>query len=136
MLLTKVYILWTVVYRLYWSPLAKFPGPRLAALSNWYEFYYDVILQGKFTFHIQELHNKYGPIVRITPTELHIEDPDYYEQLYSRSGRRDRYDYFLGRSGYASDAFSTSDHYLHRLRRAALNPMFSKKQIAEFQPVI
>ena len=37
-------------------------GPTLAALSNWYEFYYDVTLQGKFTFHIQELHKKYGKL--------------------------------------------------------------------------
>ena len=46
--------------RLVLSPLAAFPGPKLAALTNWYEFYYDVILQGKFTFKIQELHKKYG----------------------------------------------------------------------------
>jgi hypothetical protein len=47
-------------YRLYLSPVAKFPGPKLAALSRWYEFYYDVILRGKFSFHIQELHKRYG----------------------------------------------------------------------------
>ena len=47
-------------YRLYLSPLAKFPGPRLAALTKWYEFYYDVVAQGQFTFQIQKLHKKYG----------------------------------------------------------------------------
>lgn len=46
--------------RLVLSPLAAFPGPKLAALTNWYEFYYDVIQQGQFTFKIQELHKKYG----------------------------------------------------------------------------
>jgi cytochrome P450 len=77
-----------------------------------------------------------GPIIRITPTELHIEDPDYYEYLYSRASRRDKYSYFSGRFGYASDSFSTTNHDLHRLRRKPLNPMFSVKRIAEFQPVI
>lgn len=52
--------LYLAVQRLVLSPLAHFPGPRLAALSNWYEFYFDVILQGQFTPHIQELHKKYG----------------------------------------------------------------------------
>lgn len=77
-----------------------------------------------------------GPIIRITPTELHIDDPDYYEQLYSRASRRDKYSYFSGRFGYASDSFSTTNHDLHRLRRKPLNPMFSIKRISEFQPVI
>lgn len=55
-----VYLVSLAVYRLVFSPIAKFPGPRLAALSNWYEFYWDVIKQGQFTFHIQQLHKKYG----------------------------------------------------------------------------
>lgn len=48
------------IYRLYFSPLAKFPGPKLAALTLWYEFYYDVIRRGKFTWEIQRMHEKYG----------------------------------------------------------------------------
>jgi hypothetical protein len=59
-LLLVVYLVGLGVYRLYLSPLARYPGPKLAALSNWYEFYYDVILQGKFTFHIRDLHKQYG----------------------------------------------------------------------------
>lgn len=55
-----LYVASLVVSRLVLSPLAKFPGPRLAALSNWYEFYYDVVLQGRFTAHIQSLHKRYG----------------------------------------------------------------------------
>jgi hypothetical protein len=55
-----LYIVQTAVRRLYLSPLARFPGPKLAALSNWYEFYYDVMLHGQFTEHVQQLHKKYG----------------------------------------------------------------------------
>ena len=77
-----------------------------------------------------------GPIIRITPTELHINDPEFYDQIYSRNSRRDKYSYFSGRFGYASDSFSTIDHDVHRLRRKPLNPMFSAKRIGEFQPVI
>lgn len=49
-----------IVYRLYLSPLAKFPGPKLAAATLWYEAYYDVIEQGQYTFKIRELHKQYG----------------------------------------------------------------------------
>jgi hypothetical protein len=55
-----LYLVGLGIYRLYFSPLAAYPGPRLAALSNWYEFYWDVIQQGQFTFHIQKLHLQYG----------------------------------------------------------------------------
>lgn len=48
------------VYRLWLSPIAKFPGPKLAALTKWYEFYYEVVRNGQFTFHIQDLHKQYG----------------------------------------------------------------------------
>lgn len=54
------YLIGLAIYRLYLSPIAKFPGPKLAALSRWYEIYYEVILKGQFTFHIQELHKRYG----------------------------------------------------------------------------
>lgn len=55
-----VYVVGTSVYRLYFHPLAGFPGPKLAALTQWYEFYFNVIKPGQFTFHLQDLHDKYG----------------------------------------------------------------------------
>jgi hypothetical protein len=48
------------IYRLYFHPLAHIPGPKLAALTWWYEFYFDGIQQGKYVFKIQELHKQYG----------------------------------------------------------------------------
>lgn len=55
-----VYQIALLVYRLWICPLARFPGPRLAAASLWYEFYYDVWLEGQYTFKIRELHKIYG----------------------------------------------------------------------------
>ena len=50
---------WTI-YSVYFGPLAKFPGPKLAAATLWYECYYDVVLGGQYTFKIKELHQQYG----------------------------------------------------------------------------
>lgn len=61
-------VLWltaTAVYRLFFHPLAKFPGPRLAAITTWYEGYYDVFLKGKFTFQFGRLHKKYGEFLGV-----------------------------------------------------------------------
>ena len=48
------------IYRLYFSPLADIPGPRLAALTLWYEFYHDFLRKGKYLWVIAEMHAKYG----------------------------------------------------------------------------
>ena len=51
-----------VVYRLYLSPLSKFPGPKLAAATQWYETHYELFYDGggMFTKKIKKLHEQYG----------------------------------------------------------------------------
>jgi len=56
----SIYLIGGAVHRLYFCPIAKFPGPRLAALTFWYEFYYDVVRKGRYTWEIQKMHEKYG----------------------------------------------------------------------------
>ncbi len=48
------------IYRLYLHPLAGIPGPKLAALTRYYEAYFDVCKGGVYTFKISKLHKEYG----------------------------------------------------------------------------
>lgn len=48
------------VYRLWFSPLAAFPGPLLARTSFWYEFYYNWIRLGTYYLKVKEMHDMYG----------------------------------------------------------------------------
>ena len=57
-----LYTVYGLVYRLYLSPVAKVPGPRLAAVTYFYEIYYDWIKEGRYTWKIAELHEKYGMV--------------------------------------------------------------------------
>ena len=55
-----LYGVYGAIYRLYLSPIAHVPGPWLARLTFWNEFYYDVVLGGRYTFKISDYHEKYG----------------------------------------------------------------------------
>jgi hypothetical protein len=55
-----VYSIGLVIYRLFLSPIAHIPGPKLAAITSWVEVYWDLVKGGKFVFKIEEWHEKYG----------------------------------------------------------------------------
>jgi hypothetical protein len=83
------------------------------------------------------MHEKYGPIVRINPYELHVSTPDFIEKLHTGLGkRRHRWDWFTNQFNVPYSVFTTNDHDLHRIRRAAINPFFSKAAVRKLQPVI
>lgn len=131
-----VYFASLIFYRLFLHPLAKFPGPKLAAITRYYEGYFDVILNGQYTFKIALLHQQYGPIVRISPHELHIDDRAYYENLYRQEGRWNKYEWSYDAFGAPASTICTIDHDMHKRRRAPLNAFFSKANVASRQGMI
>ena len=60
-----VYFIGLAVYRLILHPLSRFPGPKLAALTRYYEAYFDLIRNGQYTFKIAELHKRYGRTAKL-----------------------------------------------------------------------
>ena len=54
-----------VVYRSFICPIAHFPGPKLTAITCWYETYYDVFKGGQFTFQIEKWHERYGQLLSL-----------------------------------------------------------------------
>ncbi|KAI0543943.1 hypothetical protein F4679DRAFT_566696 [Xylaria curta] len=120
-----------VFYRLFLHPLARFPGPRLAAISRWYEAYYDVVRDGggQYTTKIAELHRIYGPIIRISPYELHVADPAFFETLYRTDGRWDKYSWAYDAFGAKGSTVFGSKHDAHKAHRRAIAPLFSKTNV-------
>ena len=56
-----VYLTGVAVHRLYFSKYSKFPGPKLAALTYGYMFYYDAIAgKGQYIYKIKDLHEEYS----------------------------------------------------------------------------
>ncbi|KAL4941779.1 hypothetical protein BDV06DRAFT_235807 [Aspergillus oleicola] len=132
-----IYLSTLAIYRLYLSPISHFPGPKLAALTWWYQFYYDVVLRGQYMFKMQSLHREYGPVIRINPCELHVCDYEFMDTLYTgHSRKRDKWSFYTGVLGTPGAAMNTNGHELHRVRRSAMNPFFSKTTIRNLQPLV
>jgi len=86
-----VYVGGISVYRLYFHPLAKYPGPFFARVSPVRFADHQgtsrqkltlnpqipctlALLKGRIPFWIKAQHGKYGPIVRVSPNELCFDD--------------------------------------------------------------
>ncbi|RYC56143.1 hypothetical protein CHU98_g10064 [Xylaria longipes] len=117
----------------------KFPGPRLGAATGWYETFHDLKSPGgQFMYRLQKLHKTYGPIVRLSPDEVHISDSAWIDMLLvgSAQGTRDKYVPAANQAGTPEGVFGTSAHNTHRRRRAALSPLFSKSCVTGAEGLI
>ncbi|KAJ4350345.1 uncharacterized protein N0V89_008966 [Didymosphaeria variabile] len=133
------YNIYLVYYRLYLSPIAHFPGPKLAAATYWYEFYYDIILGGKYIWKVKEWHGKYGPVIRINPGGLHVADPTFWDVAYTHStdrNRRDKCTWETWGIAIPTSMLGTAPHALHKIRRTSINPFFSKQNVRKLEPGI
>ncbi|KAI9727710.1 MAG: hypothetical protein M1828_005938 [Chrysothrix sp. TS-e1954] len=86
------------------------------------------------------MHQKYGPIIRINPSELHVSDASFYDKIYASSARkRDKDPIFTGSMGIVpggTATFWTAPHDLHRTRRNELNSYFSPTKISGIEPFL
>ena len=67
-----VYHVFSVVYSIFFGPLSKVPGPWYLAASR--IPYIRQNLNGTLLPWMQELHEKYGPMVRYTPNEVSAQE--------------------------------------------------------------
>jgi hypothetical protein len=72
-----------VLYRLYFHPLSRVPGPRWAAVSNiWHGIQ---VRDGRLFVLGKTLHQKYGPAVRVGPNEVCFDSKEAFKIIYSMS---------------------------------------------------
>jgi cytochrome P450 len=133
-LVRLVYFAVVAIYRIYFGPLSKFPGSKLAVATYWHETFYDVFKGHQYIWKIREMHNQYGPIIRTNPHDIHIQDPDFFDELYGL--KLDKWQWWANGFAVPTAGGMTIEHELHRKRRGALNPFFSKASILANIPII
>ncbi|KAK6506339.1 hypothetical protein TWF506_011257 [Arthrobotrys conoides] len=126
-----VFVISRWIYRLSpLHPLAKFPTPsRWACISEWYHFYWNAIRDGQLVIKCEEWHKELGPIIRIGPNELHINDPSFYTTIYCNNYKfpvnTPNYDW----QGPVDMNMGNPSVTAHRARRGLVSPFLSKASI-------
>ncbi|KAJ7095518.1 cytochrome P450 [Mycena epipterygia] len=114
--------------------IRQYPGPFLAKLTSaWLGW---VAQQGHRSEVVHELHRKYGPFIRISPSEVSIADSDALGVVYAHANgalKSSLYDEFVS---IESSLFNTRDRARHARKRKIVSHAFSHKSILEFEPHI
>lgn len=74
-----------VIYQRYFHPLAEFPGPFMASLTDLWQV--NQFLGLKQPYNLTELHEKHGQFVRYGPDKISITAEDAVPLIYQKGGR-------------------------------------------------
>lgn len=77
-----VFLTSTIVRRRCFSPISNIPGPFLASITRLHHVFR--IFKGKQSEWITNLHDEYGPFVRIAPNEVSVSHSDAPKKLLLR----------------------------------------------------
>ncbi|CAG7989284.1 unnamed protein product [Penicillium salamii] len=138
------WIIWAIgisIYRLLFHPLAKYPGPRLAAITNWYTAFY--AWRGDLHLQNRKLHQKYGrfllssstsnantcsgDIVRYGPNSLDFNTHSGMNAIYGTRANVRKADTYavMSASRRTPNTISATDKTVHGFKRRIMSQTFS-----------
>ncbi|KAK8173506.1 cytochrome P450 [Phyllosticta citrichinensis] len=120
-----------ITWRLFFSPLNKFPGPFMTRLSSfWMAFHVGKSEAYKL---VTKLHQEHGDFVRVGSNDLSILDPDAVPLIYgfgTKCGKATWYD-----SSYPlASMHSSRNRQYHDARRRLWSISFSDKALRGYEP--
>ncbi|KAF9071654.1 cytochrome P450 [Rhodocollybia butyracea] len=126
------------LYRLFFHPLCRYPGPILAALTGWYEAYYDIVKRGGLVVEIERLHKLHGPVIRIGPNTLHFNYRQAYHDIYTYGSTLVKDQEFYSSMGahVPQGSLSFCDPEAAKQRRGLLQPLFSRRAVMSLEYTI
>ncbi|KAF2800224.1 cytochrome P450 [Melanomma pulvis-pyrius CBS 109.77] len=135
----SVYLFAVGIYRLYFHPLAKYPGPLFARLSPIPITY--SLLRGRIPFFVKACHDKYGPVVRVSPNELCFDDESAWKDIYgSRPGHKNFHKDPIHVGSIAAvhgvSTITMANDSDHARQRRALSHAFSTKALLEQEYIV
>jgi tryprostatin B 6-hydroxylase len=117
-----------LVYRAFFHPLNKFPGPFGNRLGN---LWFSAQLGGADAYkQVLRLHTKYGPFVRVGSSDLSIIHPKAVNIIYGTGTKCGRSAFYNGDP--VPSMISCRDRTAHDQRRRIWSPAFSDKALRDY----
>ncbi|KAH7066097.1 isotrichodermin C-15 hydroxylase [Paraphoma chrysanthemicola] len=125
-----IYIVALCIYRVYFHPLAKYPGPISYKLSGW-PLLWQAYTGDRHIWHLKD-HEEYGDIVRIAPNTLSFNTASALSTIYGpRSANVQKGEWYktfdIAAGAYSS--FTETDREKHAVRRRWMTPAFSAESL-------
>ncbi|KAM3544223.1 Isotrichodermin C-15 hydroxylase [Beauveria bassiana] len=123
-----------IVYRVFFHPLAKYPGPFLAKITDAYQLYH--AYKGDRHLEFWRMHQKYGKVVRFGPNSVSFNSNTALKQIYgfrSNVRKAEFYDAFVHP---AANTHNTRDKDVHARKRRVLSHAFAEGAMKEMQRYI
>lgn len=129
---TIIFCIGNIFYNFYLHPLRHYPGPRFLIAARLP--YLKWMASGTLVSHFRELHEQYGPVVRVAPNELSFISQDALKTIY---GHRQPGEGFRKNPAFFQPATNgvhsilTSEGDAHSSVRRKILPAFSDKALSE-----
>ena len=77
-----------------------------------------------------------GPVIRIAPNELHINDPEVFQEITKIGSQFTKDSGFYDFITFPGTSIGETDPVRHRVRRQVLTPAFSPARVQELAPMV
>ncbi|KAI1352046.1 cytochrome P450 [Xylaria sp. FL0043] len=124
----------TVIRRLFFDPLAKVPGP-------WYTKWTNIVvivknLRAEGPLYVDKLHEKYGPVIRLGPSEVDIADIAATKKIHRVNADFLKTNFYRGIGYKRENIINTLDVDFHRRHRKLLSQPMAESSLKAMEPQI
>ncbi|KAH8805473.1 cytochrome P450 [Xylogone sp. PMI_703] len=128
------YVFSVIIYRLFFHPYAKYPGPFLAKITPLYAGYH--AWKGDLHVDMWRAHLKYGTYVRYAPNRLMMNTNTALNEIYgSKKPVKKAADYIV-MAHQAQNTLTFIDKVEHGRRRRLMSQGFSTAKLRSYEPKI
>ncbi|KAF2666612.1 cytochrome P450 [Microthyrium microscopicum] len=131
-----VYLAVGVAWRLTFHPLAGYPGPLLAKVTDLYLAYH--AWKGDRHLEFYRCHQKYGPVVRLGPNLLSFNTSTALKSIYGFKSNVRKSDFYTAfpANKQTTNVHSTIDKSLHARKRRVISHAFADSAIKSMEKYV